>query len=1571
MPAQHPARPTARRGMRSLVVTVSALLIASMTWLGASPAAAAGVLDVDIRPMDSSDSSTITSIADGQHNNRITYEVQYSCGAEACDNAEVVLSALQPDPYGVLPAGRHLLTYENWTPPVAGGTMTGTDSAGRSISLGNLAPGASGSFTVTYRIERQYPSTGNDSSNDVPNGSFYPDGFAIKMAAQMSSSTAPTVSDNASNVTWNIGAPVAPTANAGLPASIRPNENVTVPLTMNPGNMLTSTGANITGLATRNAAGSYTVTYKAPPQATIVDVRIPNATTTDPVASINHATNTITWTVGSSSNPVYAARGGWGLNQATGFNGFGNAPRNVTGNADTTAIWRSRNVILNFDGAEFASADANGCNFVETVNGELDVTVNYLDKDRTTLTFDQDKGTEVACWDAFGGMTSLKDLPQGQSTRLDGAITNMPYPISALNIPAPGAADRTGPYWRIGVSNRGNVPGVAVLEDTAISSDHIKVDRIRPTAVGMTIEWKAVDGAGNVTSGSAFRAAGADLNAVAGTWFTEVKATTNAIAPGRIQPSDTGESWAYLNMYFRTDAAAGDHLGEDRVNTARVSMSYPDHGGAGQPAIYEPWTDATRTALVEPLVETRIHAARFTQPTPELKAAFTQAPVVTGGSNPSVGTEVTYSMNAATSTVWPGTQIRPQLTFVAPAGWNIVANSAQMGSGAPAGVTYSYVTKVIDGQTRQVVVATWPSDITPSSTATETWPTLSVKATPTASAPTSVNAAVAQVWAGDAKAAGWSTVHNVLWRSSADQFRANPFVTDAGDVDNDSNTTEQFSSANSGALTVAASTLLSVVKELCHPDTSAADGCDWSSDISSPQLFPVNADDVKYRITITNNGSTAINDVVAYDVLPHVGDTSLLATATARGSQFDMEIESVEAVSAGLTLAYSASTNPSRPEVNPGAVGTVNDWNATAAGKKAVRIQVANPLPAGASRSVVFTASVAADAEADQLACNTVAIDSAQTLPAEPQAVCAGLVEADLDIQLGDTSDLYPNTSRTLDYTVTNLGGSANAPAKVRVQIPVNVSVTDLDVDGWSCAVVGGGAAPVDGLAELDCVPVDDDGDPRELASGAADALSLPIDIAAAATGSELCFPAVVSGDLYDPVLGNNLTTGCRDLAEPEVPELRVVKSAELTEDAITPDEADEGDELTYTFVVYNDGPGTAYDVTINDALPGLSAVSPTSVASIDSDESATFTATYVVDADDAENGSVDNSATVLYTPPTPPGGSTPDEVESPPSNEVSTPIVIAVPTIEATKTVSPDSGTIVATGDELTYTLTFANTGYIPATVDYLDDASEVFDDALLVSGPDVDGGLLTVTDVAEGFEIGGTLEPGESDSITYTVQVAEPEDRGDDTLANFLLTGDQEVPTTGACVPGGDIPCTANPVTGDIGVIKFVDSEDDVSHGDKVTYTLRVYNEGLNEGTVDLVDHLAGVLDDATFGDIVDDGGLTVEVDGDLMRITGTLGGEEYVDVVYTVIVDTKAGGDLRLLNAVAANGVDVDLIECSDIDLQCTVTKVTPPAGALPDTGGPMGANGLWGGMLLVVLGGGLVLASRGSSARHRAV
>ncbi len=84
-----------------------------------------------------------------------------------------------------------------------------------------------------------------------------------------------------------------------------------------------------------------------------------------------------------------------------------------------------------------------------------------------------------------------------------------------------------------------------------------------------------------------------------------------------------------------------------------------------------------------------------------------------------------------------------------------------------------------------------------------------------------------------------------------------------------------------------------------------------------------------YSVTFSNSGDSVLTDPVFYDLLPRVGDTKA-TTLDPRNSQFAVTLASLGALPPGVTVQYSTSENPCRPEVLATNPGCTNDWSSTA-----------------------------------------------------------------------------------------------------------------------------------------------------------------------------------------------------------------------------------------------------------------------------------------------------------------------------------------------------------------------------------------------------------------------------------------------------------------------------------------------------------------------------------------------------------------------------------------------------------------------------------------------------------------
>ncbi|MEV6120737.1 DUF11 domain-containing protein, partial [Streptomyces sp. NPDC052077] len=155
-------------------------------------------------------------------------------------------------------------------------------------------------------------------------------------------------------------------------------------------------------------------------------------------------------------------------------------------------------------------------------------------------------------------------------------------------------------------------------------------------------------------------------------------------------------------------------------------------------------------------------------------------------------------------------------------------------------------------------------------------------------------------------------------------------------------------------------------------------------------------------------------------------------------------------------------------------------------------------------------------------------------------------------------------------------------------------------------------------------------------------------------------------------------------------PSLTVVKSARSS----SPDELVVDEEITYSFVVTNNGNVTIEDVRIQEAEFTGSGTPPVvdcpaeAAAALAPGDQLTCTATYTVTQADVDEGSITNSATATGTPPSgEPPVSPPSEVTVPAPSE---------PALKVVKTAS--TGKLVA-GEEITYSFAVTNTGNVTLT--------------------------------------------------------------------------------------------------------------------------------------------------------------------------------------------------------------------------------------------------------------------------------
>lgn len=291
-------------------------------------------------------------------------------------------------------------------------------------------------------------------------------------------------------------------------------------------------------------------------------------------------------------------------------------------------------------------------------------------------------------------------------------------------------------------------------------------------------------------------------------------------------------------------------------------------------------------------------------------------------------------------------------------------------------------------------------------------------------------------------------------------------------------------------------------------------------------------------------------------------------------------------------------------------------------------------------------------------------------------------------------------------------------------------------------------------------------------------------------------------------------------------PELQLSKTGALAEDAtVVP-----GDTVNYSFEVVNTGNVTLSDVSIADALDGVSDIAygewPADDGVLAPGESVTASATYELTQADIDAGQVDNLATASGTPPSGDPVDDEDEHEEP---------LAQLATIDLIKSGSLAEDVEGTAGDVVEYQFEVTNTGNVTLEGIELTDELEGLSDIIFGDWP---------TDAA------GVLAPGESviASATYELTQSDVDAGQVDNTATVTAT-----PPSGD--PIDDADDVTVPVDGQPGVDLVKTGElsqgANSAAGDQMVYNFTVTNTGnVTLSDVSIVDELDG-LSDISYGD------------------------------------------------------------------------------------------------------------------------
>ena len=515
-------------------------------------------------------------------------------------------------------------------------------------------------------------------------------------------------------------------------------------------------------------------------------------------------------------------------------------------------------------------------------------------------------------------------------------------------------------------------------------------------------------------------------------------------------------------------------------------------------------------------------------------------------------------------------------------------------------------------------------------------------------------------------------------------------------------------------------------------------------------------------------------------------------------------------------------------------------------------------------------------------------------------------------------------SGQTVTYTVT-VTDSGQTPY-------AGVSFTDPLAGVLGNAVYDGDAAATAGSVSYAAPNLTWTGD---LSPGATATITFSVTVSTPDTGNHLLASTVTS-----PSAGSNCGSGSTDprcSSSVPVAQLTILDAANVA--TTTPGSVVRftatfinGGQVAYTGItisadltslfadVVNNGDQTASSGTVTITSTGISWTGSIPVGG-------TVIVTGTVTVDDPYSG---NSALTHTFSTSAPGSNCPVGSTDP---RCSVNVPVLIPGLTIVKTANTSAA---VPGSVVGYTVTVTDSGQTPYTGAVVtDDLSGVLDDAAYDGDAVATTG--TVSYAAPALAWTGSLSPGDSATITYSVTVDNP-DTGGKLLINTVTSaavGSTCPPgtTSTACqvtvpvlTPGLTIVAAAATTSGSNAV---------ATPGGVVSYTITVTNTGQVPYTgASLTDPLSGVLDDAAYdGDAAATAG-SVSYASPNLTWTGDLAPGATAVITYTVTVDNPDIGNQSLAGTVTSPTAGSNC-PAGGTDARCTVTVAVVGASTLTFT------------------------------------
>lgn len=656
-----------------------------------------------------------------------------------------------------------------------------------------------------------------------------------------------------------------------------------------------------------------------------------------------------------------------------------------------------------------------------------------------------------------------------------------------------------------------------------------------------------------------------------------------------------------------------------------------------------------------------------------------------------------------------------------------------------------------------------------------------------------------------------------------------------------------------------------------------------------------------YDVSFTNTGKSNLHDPVMYDILPRVGDTEAWST-TQRDSQFAVQLADIGPLATGVSIEYSQTPNPCRPEVlaNASNPGCIDDWSSTPP----------SPLSNTTALRIAYSGTIGVNGSPFIQSFDVTYSVNTPVLPVGAEAWNS----VGSNAHLGETGDDNPTDDPFIgasESSYTGLTASTDSP-----QIAKSASLSTYDTVGqtvhFDFDVTNNEEVPLTGVGVVDSFTDAPGGEtpgdvtcsilsnPDAACSGATTSLA-PGQVAHFTASyvitqddldhGQLSDSAVVTADASGASLSNtsNVVTLHAD----------VTNGLSLVKSSSTPSYSAVGDEVDYSFLVTNTGTQTLHGIEVDD--PSIATVD-CPATTLAPGVSTTCTGSYNATQSDIDTGSIVNTATA--------SGVAPDSTSVTSDESSATVDATQHGELTLTKTATPSS--VAAVGDGVTFHFTVANTGNLTLLNVAIDEGT--FTGTGTLSTPSCPQSTL---DVGDSMDCTATYSATQADldagSISNTA-TATGKSSGGDTLTSEPSTATVSVQSDAAL----KLTKTAD-VTTITTVGQTVNYSFEIQNTGNVTVTNVIVQEGhfTGTGTLSAIDCPTGVASMAPGDDVTCTASYTVtaaDLRSGTLSNTATATGSDGVttiasaDSTAAVTSDPADSGDPTVPPVLGYTGVSI---------------------------------------------------------------